>query len=275
MLVIDQTYSPSRLPSSRNASCSSTYLGPTPTSILHLGWLFPTSKVCIQLWVFDFISHSLLWLRHPSWFLHLPSVTFFLSTVNRLFGFFLVIFYSECPYPWSERAFTSLHLSAPDSHPMGILLTGGSHPLETVSQNHKCPNLQCVPKPSNPSRSQTWEKNQPESNVEGWLFKANVFTGTKSQWKELLVVSGLYSVPADLSGLPRWLIGWRICLQCRRRRKCGFDPWVEKIPWRRAWQPTSVFFPGEFHAQRRVEGLQSTGSPRVRHEWSDSACMHS
>ena len=117
--------------------------------------------------------------------------------------------------------------------------------LETVSQNHKCPNLQCVPKPSNPSRSQTWEKNQPESNVEGWLFKANVFTGTKSQWKELLVVSGLYSVPADLSGLPRWLIGWRICLQCRRRRKCGFDPWVEKIPWRRAWQPIPVYLPGE------------------------------
>jgi len=22
----------------------------------------------------------------------------------------------------------------------------------------------------------------------------------------------------------------------------GFDPWVGKIPWRRAWQPTPVFF---------------------------------
>ena len=28
-----------------------------------------------------------------------------------------------------------------------------------------------------------------------------------------------------------------IC-QCRRRRRCGFDPWVGRIPWRRAWQPT-------------------------------------
>lgn len=129
MFVTDQTYSPSRLPASRNASCSSTYLGLTPTSILHLGWLFPTSKTCIHLWVFDLISHSLLWLRDPSWFLHLPSVTFSLSTVNRLFSFSLVIFYSECPYPWSGRAFASLHLSAPDSHPMGILLTGGSQPL--------------------------------------------------------------------------------------------------------------------------------------------------
>ena len=27
-----------------------------------------------------------------------------------------------------------------------------------------------------------------------------------------------------------------------------------KIPWRRKWQPTSVFLPGEFHEQRRLEG---------------------
>ena len=28
-------------------------------------------------------------------------------------------------------------------------------------------------------------------------------------------------------------------------RKPGFDPWVGKIPWRRAWQPTPLFLPGE------------------------------
>ena len=27
----------------------------------------------------------------------------------------------------------------------------------------------------------------------------------------------------------------------------GFDPWIRKIPWRRAWLPTPVFWPGEFH----------------------------
>ena len=27
----------------------------------------------------------------------------------------------------------------------------------------------------------------------------------------------------------------------------GFSPWVEKILWRREWQPTPVFLPGEFH----------------------------
>ena len=30
----------------------------------------------------------------------------------------------------------------------------------------------------------------------------------------------------------------------------GFIPWAGKISWRREWQPTSVFFPGEFHGQR-------------------------
>ena len=32
----------------------------------------------------------------------------------------------------------------------------------------------------------------------------------------------------------------------------GFDPWVRKIPWRRKWQPTPVFLPGEFHGQRSL-----------------------
>ena len=31
--------------------------------------------------------------------------------------------------------------------------------------------------------------------------------------------------------------------QCRRHKRYRFDPWVGKIPWRRAWQPTPVFLP--------------------------------
>ena len=30
--------------------------------------------------------------------------------------------------------------------------------------------------------------------------------------------------------------------QCRR---CGFDPWVRKIPWSKKCQPTPVFLPGD------------------------------
>ena len=32
----------------------------------------------------------------------------------------------------------------------------------------------------------------------------------------------------------------------------GFHPWVWKIPWRRKWQPTPVFLPGESHGWRRL-----------------------
>ena len=35
-------------------------------------------------------------------------------------------------------------------------------------------------------------------------------------------------------------------------RDPGLIPWVGKIPWRRAWQPTLVFLPGESHGQRRA-----------------------
>ena len=40
--------------------------------------------------------------------------------------------------------------------------------------------------------------------------------------------------------------------------QCGFDPWVGKIPWR-AWQPTPVFLPGEFHGQRSLAGYSPWG----------------
>ena len=39
------------------------------------------------------------------------------------------------------------------------------------------------------------------------------------------------------------------------------------IPWRRAWQPTPVFFPGESPWTEESGGLQSMGSQRVRHNW--------
>ena len=42
--------------------------------------------------------------------------------------------------------------------------------------------------------------------------------------------------------------------QYRRCKKCGFSPWGRKVPfpWSRKWQPTSVFLPGKFYAQRSL-----------------------
>ena len=50
-----------------------------------------------------------------------------------------------------------------------------------------------------------------------------------------------------------------ICLQCNKHKRCGFDPWVGKIPWRRAWQPTPVFLPGESHRQGSFSGYSPWG----------------
>ena len=46
--------------------------------------------------------------------------------------------------------------------------------------------------------------------------------------------------PLQYHGIPWWLRWERICLQCGRS---GLDPWVGKIPWRREWLLTPVFWP--------------------------------
>ena len=42
-------------------------------------------------------------------------------------------------------------------------------------------------------------------------------------------------------------------------RRCSFNPWVGKIPWRRKWQPTPAFLPEKFHGQRRLAGYSQWG----------------
>ena len=64
---------------------------------------------------------------------------------------------------------------------------------------------------------------------------------------------------------------WRIRLQCRSHRRPRFHPWVRKIPWRRKWQPTSRFLPGESHGQRSLVDYSPVGSQRV---WQDWAAKH-
>ena len=34
--------------------------------------------------------------------------------------------------------------------------------------------------------------------------------------------------------LPRWCSGTELTCQSRRHKRCRFEPWVRKIPWRRA-----------------------------------------
>ena len=77
------------------------------------------------------------------------------------------------------------------------------------------------------------------------------------------MISGSESSPGEGIGYPlqySWacLVAQmlKIHLQCGRH---GFHPWVGKICWRRAWQPTPVFFPGESPRTEEPRRLQSTG----------------
>ena len=68
----------------------------------------------------------------------------------------------------------------------------------------------------------------------------------------------------NIIGFPWWLRRQGICLQCGSPE---FDPWVRKIPWRRAWQPTPVLLPGECTWTEQPGGLQSMDSQRVGQDW--------
>ena len=74
-----------------------------------------------------------------------------------------------------------------------------------------------------------------------------------------------------LCRLPRWHSCKESSSQCRRCKRCGFDPWVRKISWKKAWQPTPVFLPGKSHGQRSLAGY----SPWVPKELDTTERVHS
>ena len=72
-------------------------------------------------------------------------------------------------------------------------------------------------------------------------------------WETSLSLSHL------LLGFPGGASGKELTCQFRRCNGCRFDPWVRKIRWRRAWQPTPVLLPGESHEQRSLAGYSPWG----------------
>ena len=76
----------------------------------------------------------------------------------------------------------------------------------------------------------------------------------------------------EWEGLHRWLSGKESDCQCGSQRRHWFDPWVEKIPWRRKWQPTPVFLPAKSRGYRRLVGYSPWGCKES--DMSDDACTH-
>ena len=77
--------------------------------------------------------------------------------------------------------------------------------------------------------------------------------------------------PTRASSKRRWdrnrIPGGSVAKNPRTSAGFGLDPWVGKSPWRRKWQPSPVFWPGEFHGLRSLVGYSPRGH-RVGHDWA-------
>ena len=65
-------------------------------------------------------------------------------------------------------------------------------------------------------------------------------------------------------GYPLWYSWASLVSQTVKNLPAMQETWVGKIPWRRAWQPSPVFLPGE----RILVGCHPWGLQRVRHDWA-------
>ena len=65
------------------------------------------------------------------------------------------------------------------------------------------------------------------------------------------------TIALTIQSLPCWLSAKEFACNAR---VTWFDSWVGKIPWRRKWQPTPVFLPGESQGQRSLVGCSPGGS---------------
>ena len=76
----------------------------------------------------------------------------------------------------------------------------------------------------------------------------------------------------ELGGLPRQHSGKEFACQCKRCKRCRFDPLVEKIPWNRKWQSTPVFLPRKCYGQRSLVGCSPWGHKQSH--MTKHACRH-
>ena len=153
-------------------------------------------------------------------------------------------------------------------HPTPVLLPGKSHGRrslvgcspwgrwgsDTTERLHFHFSLSCIGEGNgNPLQCSCLEN--PRDGGAWWAAVCGVAQSrTQLKWLSSSSSSSLMVYGASL--VSQW---WKICLQCRRCRKLGFDPWVRKIPWRWKWQPTSVFLPGESPEQRSLAGYSPWG----------------
>ena len=102
------------------------------------------------------------------------------------------------------------------------------------------------------------EKGTTEDEMDGWMASLTqwILAWARSwRWWRTRKPGVLQSMESQS---PTWLSDWTTATtggargkespcQYRRHKRHRFNPWVRKIPWRRAWQPSPVLLPGEFY----------------------------
>ena len=105
-------------------------------------------------------------------------------------------------------------------------------------------------------QSSLWGYNKPVQEI-----KLSVW-GPKGDYVDFffsLCLSSTFGGSVSILGFPGMLMV-KNCLPMQEVEKShGFNPWVDKIPRRRAQQSTPVFFPGESHGQRSWVGYCPQG----------------
>ena len=106
------------------------------------------------------------------------------------------------------------------------------------------------------------------SSVMGFTKLINYFSQESPVHSFCLSTTVSLHIYKGCMGFPGGARGKEPTCQCRRPKRRGFTPWVRKILWRRAWQPTPVFLPGGAR-QATVHSTQ-----RIGPDWSDLAPTH-
>ena len=73
------------------------------------------------------------------------------------------------------------------------------------------------------------------------------------------IYTHIYIYTCTSMGFPSGTSSKESTCQCRRHKIPGFDPWVRKIPWKRAWKSTPGFLPRTSHVQRSLTGYSPWG----------------
>ena len=68
----------------------------------------------------------------------------------------------------------------------------------------------------------------------------------------VILSSQIWDWSTSSRGFPNGTRGEESTCQCKRHTRHRFDPWIGKIPWRKKWQPSPVFLPGEPHGHRSL-----------------------